>query len=290
MNPNPSSPRPEAGRTLILCADDFGLSDAISATIAELAGAGRLSATSCMAVLPEWRRQARRLRGLPNLAVGLHLVLSDERPLGPMPVLAPQGVLPGVDPLTHRALLGRVPLAEIADEVHRQFDAFEAEWGRAPDFVDGHQHVHMLRGIRDVVLAVAARRAPDAWVRQCADRLPAILARPHPDRALRSALLSAGLAEAAAHAGLRTNRSFAGYYDFQGDYAALLPRFLARAASTHLVMCHPGAGRLPGDRIAEARIREAEVLRSPAFPELLARAGLSLGPHRPAAPPLRLAG
>lgn len=286
-----SAPQPEPRRALILCADDFGLSDGISATIAELAAMRRLSAVSCMAVLPDWRRQARRLRGLGvELAVGLHLVLTDEAPLGAMRAFAPDGRMPQVDPLTRRATLGAVPLAEVADEVHRQFDAFEAEWGRPPDFVDGHQHVHMLRGIRAVVMAITARRAPGAWVRNCADRIAAILARPHLDRALRSAMLSRGLAEDAARAGLRTNDSFAGYYDFRGNYADLFPRFLVRPGPTHLVMCHPGGGRAPGDRIAEARLREAAVLRSEGFEPLLEAAGLVLTAYRAPRPVLQLAG
>jgi predicted glycoside hydrolase/deacetylase ChbG (UPF0249 family) len=270
-------------RALILCADDFGLSDCISAAIADLAWMKRLSAISCMAVLDAWPRQARRLNGLGrDVAVGLHLVLSDERPLGCMPLLAPAGRMPGADPLTAAALLGRAPLIEIGEEVNRQFDAFEAERGAPPDFVDGHQHVHMLPGVRAIVIDVVRRRAPNAWIRDCADTLPAIASRPFPVRALRSGLLSAGLRRLTDQAGVRTNLSFAGYYDFRADYGALFPRFLRGAGAAHLVMCHPGAGRACGDRIAEARIRESEWLRSRAFEEALERARLELTPYRQA--------
>jgi predicted glycoside hydrolase/deacetylase ChbG (UPF0249 family) len=272
-------------RGLILCADDFGLSDSISAAIADLAWMKRLSAISCMAVLESWPRQAKRLKGLGrDVAVGLHLVLSDEQPRGHMPLLAPAGRMPGVDPLTAATLMGRAPLAEIGEEINRQFDAFEAERGAAPDFVDGHQHVHMLPGVRAIVIDVMRRRAPDAWIRDCADTLPATISRPFAVRALRSGLLSGGLRHVAERAGIRTNLTFAGYYDFKADYAALFPRFLRHASAAHLVMCHPGAGRACGDRIAEARIREADLLRSRAFEEALERAGLSLTPYRHASP------
>lgn len=274
---------PRDPKGLILCADDFAMSDGVSATIAELAAAGRLSAVSCMAAAPGWAAQAPRLRGLGDgVAVGLHIVLSDETPLGPMPRLAPDGRLPGCDPLTIQAYAGNAPLCEVADEVARQFDAFQAEHGAPPDFVDGHQHVHMLPGLRSIVLEVTRRRAPFAWVRDCADQLGAVLARPFPTRALRSGLLSRGLSRDAARLGLRTNRGFSGYYDFHADYAALFPRFLAHAGPAHLVMCHPGRGAANGDTIAQARMREAEVLASPRFAETLERAGLALTAYRPA--------
>ena len=268
-------------RSLILCADDFGLSDGVSATIAELAWMKRLSAISCMAVLDGWPRQARRLKGLGrDVAVGLHLVLTDEQPLGVAPRLAPDGRMPGADPLTAQALLGRAPLMEIGAEINRQFDAFEAERGAPPDFVDGHQHVHMLPGVRTIVIDVMRRRAPGAWIRDCSDTVKAILSRPFPVRAARSALLSSGLRQMAERAGVRTNLSFAGYYDFRADYASLFPSLLRNASAAHLVMCHPGSGRACDDRIADARIREADLLRSRAFEEALERARLSLTPYR----------
>jgi predicted glycoside hydrolase/deacetylase ChbG (UPF0249 family) len=239
---------PPDGRSLILCADDFALSDGVSATIAELAWMKRVSAVGCMAALDAWPRQARRLKGLGrDVAVGLHLVLTDEQPLGFSPLLAPAGRMPGADPLTAATLMGRAPLVEIGAEINRQFDAFEAERGAPPDFVDGHQHVHMLPGVRAIVIAIVRRRAPDAWIRDCADAPLAILSRPFPVRAARSGLLSSGLR----HAG-----------------------------PAHLVMCHPGAGRACGDRIAEARMREADLLRSRAFDEILERARLDLTPYR----------
>ena len=40
-------------------------------------------------------------------------------------------------------------------------------FGRPPDFIDGHQHVHLFPQVRDAVLKVAAEAAPDAWLRQC---------------------------------------------------------------------------------------------------------------------------
>jgi len=159
--------------------------------------------------------------------------------------------------------------------VAAQFDAFVAAMGRAPDFVDGHQHSHALPGIRDIVLFETANRAPDAWLRDCVDRVTAMLSRPFVGKAIGSAYHSRGLRGAAARYRLRCNDSFAGHYDFASDYRALFPRFLRQPAGVHLVMCHPGAGNRPGDAIAAARPREAEALRRWSIADMAAAEGLA---------------
>lgn len=261
---------------LILCADDFAFSRGVSETIAALARDGKLNAISCMAVMPGWAADSALLAILPpHIQIGLHLTLTGERPLTAMPRLAPDGVLPAIDPLGRMAARRQLPLDEIAAEVAAQFDAFVAATDRPPAFVDGHQHSHALPGIREIVLAETARRAPRAWVRDCSDRLGAMLARPFAGKAIGSAWHSRGLRRAAARHGLWTNDSFAGHYDFAADYRRLFPRFLRRPGAVHLIMCHPGAGERAGDAIASARPLEAEALRNWRVADMAARKGLA---------------
>ncbi|WP_375397171.1 ChbG/HpnK family deacetylase [uncultured Sphingomonas sp.] len=248
----------------------------MSETIADLARKGKLNAISCMAVMPGWPADSALLNDLSDtVQVGLHLTLTGERPLTAMPMLAPNAVLPGINALGRRAGRRRLPLDEIAAEIAAQFDAFRAATGRPPAFVDGHQHAHALGGIREIVLAETARRAPGAWVRDCTDRALAMLARPFPGKAIASAYHSRGLRAAAAAHGLSCNDSFAGHYDFTGDYRALFPRFLHRPGTMHLVMCHPGAGMRPGDTIAAARPKEAAALRDWSIADMAAMEGLA---------------
>lgn len=82
-------------RSVILCADDFGLADGVSRGIVELAWKGRLSATGAMTNMPGWRRAAPDLKPLKDrIAVGLHLNFTVGVPLGEMPDLAADGVFP----------------------------------------------------------------------------------------------------------------------------------------------------------------------------------------------------
>lgn len=263
-------------RRLLLCADDFAFSSDVSAVIAELATRGKLNATSCMAIMPGWAEDSALLRNVPeHVEVGIHLVLTGEVPLTDLGDLTENGTLPDIDPLARRAARGDLPLAAIAHEITAQFDRFIDALGRPPAFVDGHQHCHALPGVREIVLAETARRAPQAWVRDCVDGLFAMLARPFPGKAIGSAWHSRGLRAAAAKHGLSCNDSFAGHYDFAGDYAAIFPKFLRAPGERHLVMCHPGAGARAGDGIAAARIVEAAALSHLPIMQLAAKHGLA---------------
>jgi predicted glycoside hydrolase/deacetylase ChbG (UPF0249 family) len=261
---------------LILCADDFGLSTPISEAIADLAAAGQISATSCMAACPGWMDDSAMLKALPRrVETGLHLVLASETPITDMPILAPEGRLPGIDRLKMMALRGQLPLAELAAEISAQFQRFAEAMGRPPDFVDGHQHSHVLPAIRQLVIAATRQHAPQAWLRDCSERIGAIAVRPFRGKALASAATAIGFARSAARAGLACNSGFAGHYGFAGDYAAIFPGFLMSPGAAHLVMCHPGAGALAGDTIADARRNEYAALQTMPIGDMAAVHGLS---------------
>lgn len=263
-------------RRLLLCADDFAFSPEVSAVIAGLASRGKLNATSCMAIMPGWAEDSALLRDLPDhVEIGLHLVLTGEKPLTDLGDLTENGTLPEIDPLARRAARGEVPLAAVAREIAVQFDRFIDVLGRPPAFVDGHQHCHALPGVREIVLAETARRAPQAWVRDCVDGVIAMLSRPFPGKAIGSAWHSRGLRAAAASFGLSCNDGFAGHYGFAGDYAAIFPKFLRDPGTRHLVMCHPGAGARAGDGIAAARVVEAAALEALDIAQLAAKHALA---------------
>lgn len=262
---------------LILCADDFAFSSGTSRVIADLLAARRLTATGCMTLRPNWADDAAMLADVPRAAeIGLHLVLTEEAPLTAMPRFAPAGVLPTIQTL-HRRALADLPIEEIVAEVDAQFARFAEVMGRPPAFVDGHQHVLHLSGIRPIVLAATAKHAPAAWLRTCEDGVLAMLSRPWRGKALASAMRSRGFSRDAAWHGLATNDGFAGHYGFAGDYAALFPSFLHWPGKRHLVMCHPGTDTRPGDAIAAARPIEAAALATLPLADLAAAHDLAFG-------------
>lgn len=230
---------------ITLCADDYGLAPGVSHAIRTLIDHGRLQATGCMTGSPFWPEAAVALKPLEDRAdIGLHLTLTDQRPLGPMPDLAPEGILPPLPVLLKHALLRTLDHGEIAAELTRQFDAFEAHFGRPPDFLDGHHHIHQLPVIGDVVLDLWRRRmAGRGWVRCCVEPRTAIMARRvNPLRALVIAELGHGFRRKLKVHGVPHNLSFRGVYDFSDriDFAELFRRFTDRPGPRALMMVHPG--------------------------------------------------
>ncbi|MDO8605229.1 MAG: ChbG/HpnK family deacetylase [Phaeospirillum sp.] len=234
------------GPSLTLCADDYGLAPGLGRAIRALIESGRLQATGCMTGSRHWPAEAVLLKPLKGKAqFGVHLTLTDQRPLGAMPDLAPEGKLPPIGTMVRRAVAHRLDRAEIAAELERQIDAFEAAMGRAPDFLDGHHHVHQLPIVRDVVLDLwrLRLRPTGGWVRSCWENPLAIAARGiDPVRATIIALLGLRLRWMLKAAGAPHNHSFRGVYDFSGKvaYAELFRRFTDRPGPRTLVMCHPG--------------------------------------------------
>jgi predicted glycoside hydrolase/deacetylase ChbG (UPF0249 family) len=262
---------------IILCADDYALTEGVSRAVGELAAARRISATSALVTTQHWPAMAPRLvvhRG--RIALGLHLNLTLGRPLGAMPGLAPDGAFPKRHILAGRALLGLVRSAEIAGEIERQLDAFEARVGFPPDHIDGHEHVHIVPRIRRVLFDVVARRYADAkpLLRDPSDRrsATAVAGAPRPQRvkAMVVATLALRFATGARQRGLPTNEGFSGFssFDLKEPYAEELKRALIDPGPRHVVMCHPGhpdAELAALDPVVERRRMEYEVLMRDPF-------------------------
>jgi hypothetical protein len=151
------SAAPVGVKRVLLCADDFALHPAVDAAVVALARQGRLSATSCMTTSPRWAEAARLLEAVPALARGLHLNMTEGHGQ-PAPTLG--AVLRG-------AYARQLSPAQVRGQLTRQLDDFEQVLGMAPHFIDGHQHVHQLPGVREVLLAVLTERygAAAPWVR-----------------------------------------------------------------------------------------------------------------------------
>ena len=165
-------PRMAENKTITLCADDYGLSHGVSVGILEALRAGRLSAVSALTNGARWPALGRDLlRENFDADVGLHFNLTLGAPLAAMPIFAPDGVFPPVSRVIKLAARKKLPMDEIRAEIERQLDRFEAVMELPPDFVDGHQHVQALPGVRGALLdALKHRRLQGkCWLRDSGD-------------------------------------------------------------------------------------------------------------------------
>ena len=248
-------------KRIVVCGDDFGMNASIDAGITRLAQLGRLSAVSCLTQGQAFADDGPKLRDF-ELDLGVHVNLTQ---LLGNSVQAPVMSLPV---LIARAYAGKLDSTWVDTQLGRQLDAFEHVMGRAPDYVDGHEHVHQLPGVLPRLLGVLQRRygkqAP--WLRHTAPgMLNGIPLRESARARFVGALGARAIAQAVRRDGWRTNRRLLGIYEPQGGarrYSQLLQRWLTNARDGDLVMCHP-AIRGGCDTQAAQRVAEFEVLARP---------------------------
>jgi predicted glycoside hydrolase/deacetylase ChbG (UPF0249 family) len=268
-----------APRRITLCADDYGISPGVNRGIRELIAQGRLNATSVMVVGPAIGRDEidalmQASARNPRCQIGLHTTLT--APFHPLTLAFRPlhgGLFLPLPRMLKTSLLRRLDGEMIRAEILAQIAAFVAMVGRAPDYLDGHQHVQIFPQVRDAVLDAVKTAAPTAWVRQCG-RVGPLAQRLGMPKALLLDVLSAGFRTRAAAAGVAVNPAFAGAYDFTRpvEFPTLMRNFLAGLPDRGLVMCHPGYVDdvlIALDPLTDQRKREYDFLASDAFALLL---------------------
>ena len=147
-------------RRLVITADDFGADISVNEAVETAHREGVLSAASLMVGAPGADDAVRRAHKMPELRVGLHLVLTDGRPILPA---AAVGRLTGADGrfLDEMAALGARMFfdsqarRQLAAEIDAQFRAFAAT-GLALDHVNAHKHFHLHPTIAGMMLRIGA--------------------------------------------------------------------------------------------------------------------------------------
>lgn len=274
-------------RRIWLCADDYGLSPGVNRAIRDLIERGRLNATSVMMVghsidRDEVRALEAAAAGSPRCAIGLHVTLT--APFAPLTMHfrpVDGGTFLPFPKLLRAGLLQRLDPEMIRAELMVQLSAFRELFGRAPDFVDGHQHAQLFPGVRDAFLTAVKEAAPGAWVRQGGRKLPFTQRLGEP-KALVLDILSAQFRSRASRADIAFNPGFAGAYDFskQPDFSALMQRFLDALPEGGLIMCHPGFVDeilVSLDPLTVQREHEHAFIGGEKFPHLLAANNVTLG-------------
>ncbi|GLH80974.1 hypothetical protein SSBR45G_58830 [Bradyrhizobium sp. SSBR45G] len=273
-------------RRIWLCADDYGISPGVNSAIRDLIARGRLNATSVMTVgaaigRDEVSELTKVAADSPRCAIGLHVTLTAPfRPLTMHFRPAEGGMFLPFPKLLRAGLARRLDPEMIQAEVLVQLAAFAELFGRAPDFVDGHQHAQLYPQVREGFLAAVKDAAPSAWVRQGGRNLP-LRQRLAAPKALLLDALSAQFRRHARRAEIAFNPAFAGAYDFTkaSDFGSLMDGFLSQLPEHGLVMCHPGFVDdilVALDPLTAQREHEHAYLAGEHFPALLDRHRMTL--------------
>lgn len=252
---------------LIVNADDFGMTSAVSRGILEAAAGGLVRAASAMANAPEFEASMEMLSASGvDLDMGLHATLTWGRPLldpHEIPTLVDaQGSFLSRKNFFLRCLSGGVSVDEAYRETKAQMERLLAHRPTITH-LDGHHHVHVFPTI-----SLAAERIAEKY------RIPFVRA-PHEgwwnppqhaffQRAFVSCLPASG-PEFWRRRGLRSTDFFAGFSLGAGPrlrerWMEVLKRL---PHGTTEIMVHPGYASGAGDTCDESREQEIAVLGDP---------------------------
>ena len=153
-------------RRLIVTGDDFGMAVPVNEAIERAHREGILRAASLMVAGAAVEDAVERARRLPELRVGLHLVVAEGRPV------LPQERIPRlVDAAGElRSDLARAGFRffflprvrrELEAEIRAQFEAFR-KTGLRLDHVDAHNHMHLHPTVLSLLLRVGREHGLDA--------------------------------------------------------------------------------------------------------------------------------
>jgi len=230
-------------KQLIVTADDVGLHRGMTLGAIRAHRQGIVTACSVVGCGAELDHAVDRLRDCPALDVGAHLMLVEGRPVSP-PSSVPTLVTPdGGFVQNHRLFVacyarGRVSLSDVEAELRAQLERVLAS-GLSPCHLNGHQHVHVLPRVFEIVLRLAAEyRIP--YVRIPDDRVPAGV--PIGRRAAVALLrwLARRARRLARAAGLYVNDATIGIAQAGHLDASRLGRLLPGVAGVTELVTHPG--------------------------------------------------
>jgi predicted glycoside hydrolase/deacetylase ChbG (UPF0249 family) len=275
----------ESAVRLVVNADDFGMTPAISRGIIRAHREGIVTSTSVLGNCADPPVVKRLLTEVPDLGVGIHLTLLDGEPV------APSASVPslmdgsgrrfrsrGVDFFTSW-IKGEIQTSEIEMEFDAQVSRFR-DLGVTPDHLDTHRHLGFVPAVGQAMEAVA-RRHGIAGIRSVVEK-PTLNWIAEPMRGLEAGLL-AGLAFLTHRkmGSLRHGPQSWGFVEIGHLDEVRIMEIIGRMASgPHELICHPAD---PDDQAAPAadggryrRADELAALTSARIRNALHRRGITL--------------
>jgi predicted glycoside hydrolase/deacetylase ChbG (UPF0249 family) len=270
------SPRPIARLALIVHADDFGETVAITDGICRAIEAGVVTSTSVMANMPGTADALRRIAPLAERAsFGAHINLCEGAPLSrAWHARDGAGRFEGKRALAARALAGTLSLREVEAEISAQI-ALLQDAGVRLSHADGHKHLHQL----PVVATATANVLPRFGIERVRITRAASWATVRGASGVARELLARRAARVFARAHLRSPQGTLDVRDLMGDpmHLAHLAGRGRRAQLTLEVCCHPGTEAADrGKPGSHERSRELEFLLSPEYRDMLHASGAAL--------------
>jgi hopanoid biosynthesis associated protein HpnK len=155
-------------KQLIVNADDLGLTPAVNRGVVRAFQSGIVTSASLLVTGSAFEDAVALARQNPELDVGLHLALVEERAvLGPdvLPTLVDEtGCFPRTSAeFIRRAILGGINWLEVEREIAAQIALFQ-ETGLRLSHLDSHQHLHMFPPVFQIVRRLA-RWVENVWIR-----------------------------------------------------------------------------------------------------------------------------
>ncbi|MBI3668561.1 MAG: ChbG/HpnK family deacetylase [Acidobacteria bacterium] len=283
-------------KRLVVNADDFGLTEGVNRGIVEAHERGILTSATLLANGEAFESAVALAQRAASLGVGVHLNLTDGRPVSdtaavPSLVNAPGCFWGRPGRLAVRLLSGKIRLAEVERELRAQIEKV-CQAGVVVTHLDGHMHVHMLPAIFPIAIRLA-RACGIPAMRLPVERRAGLWSLLRRNGSARSTILKQHLgaravAGLASRFGKRLREARLAYPShFYGltqtgflDAASLSAILMNLPEGTSELMCHPGyADRaLHGARTRLVAQREAELaaLTSPEIVDLIHRRGIEL--------------
>lgn len=150
---------PESRMRLVVTGDDFGYCARKNQGLVECFLSGGITTVSLL-VNGSAATQAAELANRHNIPIGLHANLSEGAPVCPAlhhsSLVNHRGFFHGKMGFRHCLERGHICLSEVEMELRAQVRRFTELTGHLPQHMDGHQHVHVLPGVRLVFAQVLA--------------------------------------------------------------------------------------------------------------------------------------
>lgn len=240
---------------LIMNADDYGYSKSINYGIIEAFHDGIVRSTTLMPNMPGFDHAVALAKANLGLGIGIHLTLTCGYSLtSGKTISAEGGKCLSSKEIKDKANSGQIDLAEIETEYRAQIKKV-LDAGISPTHFDSHHHTHMLPGIVDVFLKLAAEF-----------KVPVRMESPN---------------DIPAECPVKTTEVFT--VDFYNENATIpfLQDLLSKhaKAETMEVMCHPAfldAAIMDGSSYNLPRIREYAVITSPEMKEYIKQHNITL--------------